>query len=235
MPPILYLDANVYDHMVKGYIPQAEVNGLRAALRAGRLTARLSSADLVEILGHWETNRSAALARLRIARDLVGFQGLLKDPTEILREAVEAYAAGSQAAPVTLPEADRRYVVDHLVDVAAGSLRESPLMSEIIDDMRTRKKRLHTRMTEAKALAEKHLGDAVDMRESAETVVLAVPGCAVRVFPEGLPDGFFDRDHEFRLAGASGPWGGQRPSLADYVMVTGSTDGATAPRAAGAR
>jgi len=38
MPPILYLDANVYDHMVKGYIPQAEVNGLRAALRAGRLT-----------------------------------------------------------------------------------------------------------------------------------------------------------------------------------------------------
>ena len=165
MPPILYLDANVYDHMVKGYIPQAEVNGLRAALRAGRLTARLSSADLVEILGHWETNRSAALARLRIARDLVGFQGLLKDPTEILREAVEAYAAGSQAAPVTLPEADRRYVVDHLVDVAAGSLRESPLMSEIIDDMRTRKKRLHTRMTEAKALAEKHLGDAVDMRE----------------------------------------------------------------------
>jgi hypothetical protein len=98
-------------------------------------------------------------------RDLVGFQGLLKDPTEILREAVEAYAAGSQAPPVTLPEADRRYVVDHLVDVAAGSLRESPLMSEIIDDVRSRKKRLHTRMTEAKALAEKHLGDAVDMRE----------------------------------------------------------------------
>jgi hypothetical protein len=68
-----YFDTNVYDHIDKAYIAPADVDALRLALSSGELTAHLSIAAGDELLGQWKTDRSAAVRKLQIARDIVGF------------------------------------------------------------------------------------------------------------------------------------------------------------------
>ena len=76
-------------------------------------------------------------------------------------------------------------------------------MSEIIDDVRSRKKRLHTRMTEAKALAEKHLGDAVDMRELRKLTFTEYWEAASESWAERVST-WFDRADDCRRQGWQG-------------------------------
>jgi hypothetical protein len=92
--PRAYFDTNVYDHIDKAYVASADVDALRIASKGGELIARLSIADVEELLGQWETNRGAAVRKLQIARDIVGFQEILKQPCDLLKDAFKAYAAG---------------------------------------------------------------------------------------------------------------------------------------------
>jgi hypothetical protein len=117
----VYFDTNVYDHIDKGFIPADEVSALRAAVTGGALTAYVSSADIEEILGQWCTDRVAAVRKLQVVRDLAGFDRLLKEPPDLLTEAIAAYAGGESPPSPFLGEASRQYLAEHLHAVAAGN------------------------------------------------------------------------------------------------------------------
>ena len=101
----IYFDTNVYDHIDKDDVPMTDLDALRSALANRQLVANLSIADVEELLGQWETNRPAAIRKLQLARDLVGFDQILKQPSDLLADAFKAYASGEAAG--FLPHATR--------------------------------------------------------------------------------------------------------------------------------
>ncbi len=127
-----YLDTNVHSAIAAGQVPAAEVEAFRAALAAGTLLAPVSLVNLDELLGQADTDRPATVSRLQTIRHLVGFHGMRKQPRDILRDAIEAYAAGIEALPITLPETERRVVVSFLVDFIAGSALHDGALREIV-------------------------------------------------------------------------------------------------------
>jgi len=149
----VYFDTNVYDRIDKGQVPAEEVEALRAALARGELVAHLSLADVEELLGQWETDRAASVRKLRFARDLVGFDGLLRAPATLLTEAIQAYVAGAPAPSVTLPPDQLQVLVPALNDVADSGTRFDSVVSGIVADMRKNKEHFLTGMAEAGAQA----------------------------------------------------------------------------------
>jgi hypothetical protein len=82
--PRVYFDINVYDRIDKGCVSPSDVDALRLALRRGNLTANVSIVDIEELLGEWETNRPAAVSKLKTARELIGFDEILNQPSSLL-------------------------------------------------------------------------------------------------------------------------------------------------------
>ncbi len=76
------------------------------------------------MLGDWDRpeRRPAAVRRLRHARDLVGFDSILKPPDILLAEVIRAYAEGLPApSPFLLPGDEQRgRIIDMLTSVADG-------------------------------------------------------------------------------------------------------------------
>src|SRR5439155_6253089 len=95
--PRAYFDANIYIHIARGYISADEVDAVRPSLASRQIEAHLSAADVDEFFGDWEKDRPAVVKRLQVARDLVGFEGILKQPSDLLREGIESYAVGRSA------------------------------------------------------------------------------------------------------------------------------------------
>jgi hypothetical protein len=148
-----YFDTNVYDRIDKGEARADEVEALRAALARGALVAHLSLADVEELLGQWQTDRAAAVGKLRLARDLVGFDGLLKAPATLLTEAIQAYAAGTPAPSITLPPDQLQVLVPALNDVADAGTKFDSVVSGIGADVRRNKEKFLAGMAEAGAQA----------------------------------------------------------------------------------
>src|SRR2546426_10492082 len=82
-----YFDTNVYDAIEKGTLHGEDVEAIRVALKRREIVAPLSLSDIEELLGQWDTDRPATIRRLRVAGDLVGFDGILKQPSDLLRDA----------------------------------------------------------------------------------------------------------------------------------------------------
>lgn len=139
-----YLDTSGY-----GDIRQDDVDGLRKALKASDVVLLPSMTVVEELLGPWETNRSAAVRRLRLSRDLVGFDGMLKPAGDLLEDAIRAYATGSQPASPILPRRPRRFIAAALKDIAAGRPGVSGDVSAIIVEVGSRKQAFQRSMTEA--------------------------------------------------------------------------------------
>ena len=137
--PLVYFDTNVYDRLGEGSIPAQEEQALRAALRRGNFTVRLGLADLDELVGQWDTDRVATITELKIARELVGFHDMLKQPNDLLYEAIEAYATGASPPSIALPEKERRLVVGRLSDVIGGSHRYDRALSDTVVGVRALK------------------------------------------------------------------------------------------------
>ena len=154
--PSAYFDANLYDHIAKRYIPDAEVEPVRGPLARRHIIAYVSIADVEELLGDWDTDRAAALARLRGARDLVGFEGMLKQPRDVLAEAIEAYAAGRATPSPLAPRDQRETVAAALHRAAEGDSTLDRELFEIIGSVRAMKEGFHASMAQArtKTLAE---------------------------------------------------------------------------------
>ncbi len=149
----VYLDANVYNDVVRGNVAAEEVQAFRDATRRGELTPHLSLADLEEFLGVWETDRRVALERLRLARDLVGFKGLLKQPGDLVRDEIQAYARGASPPPPTLPRRYRRYLSTCLNKVVEGSTNFDDLISRVVADVRANKEAFKAQMAQSRAQA----------------------------------------------------------------------------------
>lgn len=128
----VYFDTTVYSHIEKGWIARDDVDTLRGALLSGKLTAWLSGTDIEELLGEWEADRPAAIRKLRLARDLVGFDKLLKAPNTLLEEAIRSYANGASPPSPFLPEDQRRAFVSNLHCIADGDSSLDAIVSGMI-------------------------------------------------------------------------------------------------------
>jgi hypothetical protein len=176
----VYFDTNVYDHIERGYVASADVDALRSAMSRGDLVAHLSIVDIEEFLGQWETNRSGAIKKLQIAQDIVGFDEMLKQPSDLLTDAIRAYAAGD-AAPLPIMPFDQRKVVEALLyRVAGGDTRLDPVVSDSLKKVRLMKERSLRNMTDSRTevLAE---WEEVVAKAGPRGIDLATGSCGPRV------------------------------------------------------
>lgn len=130
-----YFDTNVYLALADRdpRTPPEDEAALMGAIKAGVLSAPVSLAAIEEAMGQFETNRSGMIGKLAVIRRLEGFRGMLKQPRDILSDAIEAYAAGVGAPPVTLPEDERKPIVSFLADVIAGSRKHDDDLKAIVE------------------------------------------------------------------------------------------------------
>ena len=84
--PRVYFDVQVFDRIAKGEIPVDIVKALRPQIARGKIMAYLSVANIDEMLGEWPSDRAAAVRKLEVARDLVGFERMLKQPRDLLSD-----------------------------------------------------------------------------------------------------------------------------------------------------
>ncbi len=131
--PRAYLDTNVHSAIAAGQVPAADVETFRVAVATGEIVAPISPANLDELVGQFATDRAATIARLASVRRLVGFYGMLKQPRDLLRDSIEAYAAGREERSVSLPESERRQIAVVLAEVCAGSLRHDHVLQQIVN------------------------------------------------------------------------------------------------------
>ncbi len=142
--PSAYLDTNVYSNT-----GAEQVGVLRAAMARRGLVPRMGLADVEEILGDWETNRSAAVGRLQVARDLVGFDAILKQPRDLLDDAIRAYAAGKPTPSQTLPPDEQDLVEDCLYRAARGRTSVDHVVRDTVHGVRALKDKFCRDMTQA--------------------------------------------------------------------------------------
>ena len=131
--PRVRFDTNVYDAIEKGETSTEEVRLLSDAVASGRIDTHLNVADVEELLGDWAENRATALKRLRVARDLVGFDYMLKSPSDLLKEAIQAYAAGALPPTPFLPHPEQRLQGETLILVSEGDGDLSALSAGLAD------------------------------------------------------------------------------------------------------
>jgi len=156
----VYLDANVYNDILRENVAAEDVQAFRDATRSGELVLHLSLANLEEFLGVWHENRCLAVERLRLARDLAGFESLLKQPGDLLRDGMQAYASGGSQALPTLPRNARRRLARCLNRVASGSTTFDNEISQIVADVRAQKEAFNGQMAASRAEALARLTEA---------------------------------------------------------------------------
>lgn len=146
-----YFDTNVYSNITDGSVSAKEVEDVHAALTSGKLIVRISLANVEELLGDWERDRTVATRRLQAARDLIGFKRILKQPYDLLHEAIKAYADGKTQPPPTLPRDLRRGICTHLNKIASGKAHHDPVVTEIIAEVRAQKEAFKNIMKQSHA------------------------------------------------------------------------------------
>lgn len=128
-----YFDTSVPSGIVDGQVPAEDVAALKAAFNRGELIAPIGPVILDELVGGFEKDRDAMIRKLKVLRDFGTFQGMLKQPEDILRGEIEAYANGRESPAMTLPEEERRSTVKVLSDVIAGSKRYDADLKQVLD------------------------------------------------------------------------------------------------------
>ena len=149
-PMRAYLDNNVFSMIAAVKIPAEEVAILQRKIAAGEVVAPLSLAGIEELLGDIDRDRAGAVARLRSASSLVGgFHGMLKQPRDLLTDAIRAYAEGTRLPPASLPESERRLVAGYLSEVRSGSRTRDSALLDILHAVRKQKEECRIAMPEA--------------------------------------------------------------------------------------
>ncbi len=156
--PSVYLDTTVYDRIAKREIDSADVDALRRAIARRRLKVYLGLSTLEELLGQWETGRHEAVRRVQLARDLVGFDLLLKPSAELLGEDIRAYAKGAPTPPATISQASRRHLVSRLEQqIARGERGLDSEVTSLIADVHRRKGRFREDARQAQGRVREYL------------------------------------------------------------------------------
>jgi hypothetical protein len=148
--PRVYFDTNVYDHIDKGHVAHSDIDALRFALAHENLIANISIADVEELLGEWETNRTAAVRKLQIAREVVGFDEILKQPRDLLTEAIGTYGSGEVAPSPIMPLDQRNIVVNSLHRIIGGDTRLDSIMSKSLQEAQLMKEGFRQGMTQSR-------------------------------------------------------------------------------------
>ncbi len=145
-----YFDTNVYDAIEKGNLHGEDVEAIRVALKRREIVAPLSLSDIEELLGQWDTDRPATIRRLRVAGDLVGFDGILKQPSDLLRDAIQAYVAGTAAPSPLLPRQDRRILATYLSRLVRGYVSHADELTKVVAAVHLNKERFGNVMLEGR-------------------------------------------------------------------------------------
>jgi len=116
-----YFDTSVPSGIVNGQVLAEDVVALKAAFTRGELIAPIGPVILDELAGELAGNRDGMIKKLKLLQEFGTFHGMLKQPSDILKEAIQAYAGGNEPPVVTLPEDERRNSVRVLTGVIAGS------------------------------------------------------------------------------------------------------------------
>jgi len=151
--PTLYLDTTIYDHIEKGYFPVTDVEALRAAIARRKIIAHVSIPNVEELVGDFTRQRDAAIRRLRIAHDLAGFDCLLKQPSDILNEAIAAYAKANAAPSPLLPTGERKRLRALLDRFLGGDTSSNADMVAIVNGVRRMKEEHRGSMQEGRKRA----------------------------------------------------------------------------------
>lgn len=162
---LIYLDANVYNDVERGSIPPGEVAAFRAARARGAIETRLGLPDVEEIFGVWGTDKTTAVRRLCIARDLAGFERVLKQPSDILEGAIKAYAEGGATPSPLLSPADHEQVAVSLHKIAAGSTEYDQAISDALAEVKSNKENFKAAMTEGRSNSLRDLATRYTPRE----------------------------------------------------------------------
>ncbi len=142
-----YLDVPIYSELddcvlrrASAQIALEEAQALRDAMRRSQILVRPSIVVLEELLCELDSDRPAMVRKLRIMRDLGnGFQGMLKQPSDLLDESIQTYAEGRPQADILLAEDQRRIVVKSLAEICAGSASQDTVLREIAAGVPARK------------------------------------------------------------------------------------------------
>jgi len=102
--------------------------------------------------------------RLRLARDLVGFDGMLKQPRDLLAEAIRAYAVGAPPPSPLIERPLRLSLKSVLNKVIDGSTKFNRVMAEIVADTKAQKAEFMTGMAQGRARTLAELTQKFDPR-----------------------------------------------------------------------
>jgi hypothetical protein len=161
----VYFDTNVYDAIARGSLRPDEAKEIQSALARPGVIPFISLANVEELLGDWSRDREAARSRLRTARNLVGFDRMLKEPSVLLREAIEAYACGSAPSSLTLRRPERRRLATWLERLADGAVGSENVISDIVERVRQEKETFRAQMQQACDRAVAELSVKYDQRD----------------------------------------------------------------------
>lgn len=120
--PRVYLDANVFDHIDKRLIGDQEVQSARASFACGKMRGCISLSTLEELLGPWESDRAKAIRQLQLARDMVGFERIIKPQNELLDDVARSYAMRGPSPSLFLPRSKCKFLEERLGRALAGNL-----------------------------------------------------------------------------------------------------------------
>jgi hypothetical protein len=132
--PRAYFDNTFHKPVDKGWFAPEDVEEFKA--RAGReIRCYFGPVNGDEIIGQWPTDRATALRMLAIARDLVGFDNLLKQPSDILSDEIVAYAKGMASPPKTLRPSEADLFRRELRAMAEGAAGSDQLAVKVAADV----------------------------------------------------------------------------------------------------
>ena len=134
--PRVYYDNTFYDSIAKkrvGFAPE-DVEEFRA-LSGHVIRSYFSPVNGDEILAQWASDPAGALQRLVIARDVVGFHNVLKQPSDLLRDEIIAYAKGLASPPKTMPRRLGEFFDRELRAVAKGGPNAGQLAAKVATDV----------------------------------------------------------------------------------------------------
>jgi hypothetical protein len=149
--PRVYFDTTVYDAIAKDEVPFQDLDALRPMIARRKIVAYPSIVDVEELLGQWETEPAEAVRRLQIMGGLVGFSPMLKQPVDLLDDAIRAYAAKIAPPSPTLRPRDDATVAEHLRRIVRGDRSLDPKITEVVAHVKKRKQEAHTMFAEARS------------------------------------------------------------------------------------
>jgi hypothetical protein len=147
----VYCDVNVYNDVERGLIAADEAARFREGRDRGDVQVLYSIPDAEEALAVWPTDRAQAQRRLRLVRDLVGFDRLLKQPSDLVAEAFRAYAEGRPQPSPLLPRHYRRRLTSDFEKIAAShESKPARQLPKIVAEITRQKEAFRASMAEGR-------------------------------------------------------------------------------------